>query len=54
LEDKVEVEQRISVLNIALKSSPARWRATHKEDLISWDEIKLALQYLFILPPQVI
>jgi hypothetical protein len=47
LEDKVVAEKRIPVLDIALKSSPARWWATHKGALTSWDEVKLTIQYRF-------
>jgi len=53
LQDKFEEEQRILVLDILLKSSPSRWCSMHKEALTSWDNIKLTLQYRFILPSQV-
>jgi hypothetical protein len=54
LEDKVALEHRISILDIALKFSPARWWAMHKKALNSWYEIKLSLKYRFFLPSQVI
>jgi hypothetical protein len=53
MEEKVVAEQRVSTLDIALKSSPARWWDTHKETLSSWDEVKLTIQYHFIPPSQV-
>ena len=53
MEDKVEVEQIIKVLDIALKLSSTRLWAMHKEYFTSWDEIKISLQYRFILPSQV-
>jgi hypothetical protein len=48
MEGKVVAEQRISTLDLALKSSPTRWWDTHKETLSSWDEVKLSIQHHFL------
>jgi hypothetical protein len=45
-------EKRILVLDVALRSSSARWWATHKGTLSSWDEAKCAIQHHFIPPSQ--
>jgi len=53
IDNKVVIEQRISTLELALKSSPARWWDTHKGNLSSWDEVNLSIQHHFIPITQV-
>jgi hypothetical protein len=47
MEETVGEDQRISVLDIAFQNTPARWWATHKAALRTWDEVKQALKYRF-------
>jgi hypothetical protein len=47
MEETVGEDQRISVLDIAFQNTPARWWATHKVALRTWDEVKQALKYRF-------
>jgi hypothetical protein len=47
MEEKVREDQRISVLDISFQNNPARWWATHKTALKTWDEEKQALKYRF-------
>ena len=39
-EEQIPTKQRIKVLDIALKATPARWWATHKETIKPWEKLK--------------
>jgi hypothetical protein len=47
MEENVREDQRISVLDVAFQNIPARWWATHKVVLRTWDEVKQAIKYKF-------
>jgi hypothetical protein len=47
MEENVREDQRISVLDIALQNTLARWWATHKSILRTWDEMKQAIKSRF-------
>ena len=47
MEEKVVEDQRISVLDVALKDTPSRWWANHKTLLKNWDDVKKAIKYRF-------
>jgi len=46
-------EQRISVLDIYLKDTPARWWATYKYSLLYWEDTKRDIRYKFVKRDQV-
>ena len=47
MEENVKEDQRISVLDVAFQNNPARWWATHKVVLRTWDKVKQAIKYRF-------
>jgi hypothetical protein len=47
MEEKVVEDQRISVLDLSLQDSPARWRENHKDLLRNWDDLKQDIKYRF-------
>jgi hypothetical protein len=47
MEEKVVEGQRISVLDLSLQDTPARWWANHKALLRNWDDVKQAIKYRF-------
>lgn len=47
MEENVGEDKRISVLDISFENTRARWWATHKATLRTWDEVKQALMYSF-------
>jgi hypothetical protein len=44
---EVVENQRLSVLDIALKATPARWWGTHKEKINKWYQCKILLHIRF-------
>jgi hypothetical protein len=47
MEEKVVEDQRISILDIALQDTHARWWANHKALLRYWDDVKQDIKYRF-------
>jgi hypothetical protein len=47
MEEKVVEDQRISVLDIALHDTPARWWANQKSLLKNWDDVNQVIKYRF-------
>jgi hypothetical protein len=47
MEENVREDQRILALDIYFQNNPARWCATHKAILRTWDEVMQALKYRF-------
>jgi hypothetical protein len=47
MEETMGEDQSILVLDISFQNTPARWWATHKDTLRTWDEVKQALKYRF-------
>jgi hypothetical protein len=47
MEEKVVEDQRISVLDLSLQDTPARWWANHKVLLRNWDDVNQAIKYRF-------
>jgi hypothetical protein len=47
IEEKVVEDQRISVLDLSLQDTPARWWANHKDLLNNLDDVKQAIKYRF-------
>jgi hypothetical protein len=47
MEEKVVEDQRISVLDLSLQDTPARWWANHKALLKNWGDVKKAIKYRF-------
>jgi hypothetical protein len=43
MEEKITMEQRIFVLNLALQDTPTRWWATHKDSIMEWEDAKQAI-----------
>jgi hypothetical protein len=48
MEETVGEDQRILVLDIAFQNTPARWWATHKASIRTWDKVKKSLKYRFL------
>jgi hypothetical protein len=38
IDEKVDSEKRISVLDIALKDTPTKWWAIHRDSLLDWED----------------
>jgi hypothetical protein len=53
IDGKFEPEKRISVLDIALKDTQARWWATHRASLLDWEDAKRSIRYRFLRSDQV-
>jgi hypothetical protein len=47
MEENLVDDQRISVLDLSLHETPARWWANHKALLKNWDDVKQAIKYRF-------
>jgi hypothetical protein len=43
MEEKIVMDQRIFVLDLALQDTPARWWATHKASIMEWEDAKQAI-----------
>ena len=39
-EQEIPIEQRMEVIDLALRATPARWWHTHKENIVSWGDCK--------------
>jgi hypothetical protein len=48
IEGKFAAKQRISTLDLALKSSPAKWWDTDGETLSSWYKVNISIQHTFL------
>jgi hypothetical protein len=47
MEENVGEDQRISVIDVDFRNTPARWWATHKYVLITWGAIKKDIKNRF-------
>jgi hypothetical protein len=47
MEEKVVEYQWISVLDLSLQDTAAKWWANHKDLLENWDDVKEAIKYGF-------
>jgi hypothetical protein len=47
MEEKVVEDQRISVMDLSLQDTPARWWVNHKSLLKNWDDVKQDIKYRF-------
>ena len=47
MEEKIAENKRISVLDLALQDTDARWWTNHKYLVWNWDDMKKAIQYRF-------
>ncbi|GLJ56402.1 hypothetical protein SUGI_1222700 [Cryptomeria japonica] len=48
----VPEEQMVPALDVALRSTPSRWWATHKDNPESWEKVQRALRHYFNQPPE--
>jgi hypothetical protein len=47
MEEKVVEDQRISILDLALQDTAARWWTNHKVLYGNWDDVNQVIQYIF-------
>jgi hypothetical protein len=47
MEEKIVEYQRISVLDVALQDTPARWWENHKALLRNWGKVNKDVKYRF-------
>jgi hypothetical protein len=47
MEENIAEDQRISVLDLALQDTPARWWTSHKALIKNWEDVKQAIRYRF-------
>jgi hypothetical protein len=47
MEEKITVDQRISVLDLALQDTFGIWLATHRALIMEWEDVKKAIQCRF-------
>jgi hypothetical protein len=47
MEEKMEEDQRIIVLNLALEDTLSRWWASQKKVIKNWEDVKHVIQCLF-------
>ena len=47
MKEKITEEQRISVLDLALQDTPAKYWATHKASIIEWEDEKQTIRCQF-------
>jgi hypothetical protein len=47
MEENITEDQRISVLDLALQDTLARWWSNHKALIKTWDDVKQAIRYRF-------
>ena len=43
MEENIVEDQRILVLDLALKETPAKWWASHKALINKWEDVKKAI-----------
>jgi hypothetical protein len=43
MEENIAEEQRISVLDLSLQDTPARWWTNHKALVENWEDVKKAI-----------
>ena len=48
-EQEIPQEQRMSVIDLAVRATPARWWYAHKENIASWDDIKRLMAIIFYI-----
>ena len=46
-EQQMPYEQRIAAMDLAVRATPTRWWYTHKENIASWDDIKILMAIRF-------
>jgi hypothetical protein len=47
MEENVVEDQSISLLDLSLQDTPARWWANHKDLVENWEDVKQDIQYRF-------
>ena len=46
-EQEIPQEQRMSVIELAVRATPARWWQAHREHIASWDDFKRLMAIRF-------
>ena len=46
-EQQIPHEERIAAMDLAVRATPARWWYAHKENIASWDDIKISMAIRF-------
>ena len=46
-EQETSQEQRLEILDLAVRATPARWWYTHKEHIASWEDCKQLMRIRF-------